>query len=257
MAGGLRVRGLHDAARGKRGGGRRAPTRTTRHGRQRAERLGERGRRDGLPTSTASDGPCHNTIHCLRGGNRRFSGTTRAGARADWAGWYTPRFSSAFSFGFVRSTLRGPPSGARLAQKFHNGLCWDVLFCILLSALWEYIVKASYGMTQECTLGMSGRLLAFAAIALSAYTRHRMARDDEPARRWSPSCGSASTIVQIGPPDSHPGMPWVRIPDGRIVSVPIPARSCPARSCPHWRYRRRRRPSTAGPFRSRRRPAGA
>ena len=69
-----------------------------------------------------------------------------------------------------------------------------------------------------------------AALALAAYTRHRMALENDEDTPNTPALEMFSVvplqqqIVQIQvPPNSSPGMPvQVRIPDGRIVSVPIP-----------------------------------
>ena len=184
-----------------------------------------------------NDGPCHNTIHCIceEGLEELVRYDEGQCPEPDWAGWYTLAFLLGFFFWLCAIYgCAGLPQMCSTHKNFANGACLViVLFCILLSALWEYIVEASYGMNAGVhTSGMVGAAVGFlAAIALAAYTRHRMALDaDEyapntPALEMVPVVPTQQQIVQIQvPPNACPGMPvQVRIPDGRIVSVPIPA----------------------------------
>ena len=184
-----------------------------------------------------NDGPCHNTIHCIceEGLEELVRYDEGQCPEPDWAGWYTLAFLLGFFFWLCAIYgCAGLPQMCSTHKDFANGLCLGiVLFCILLSALWEYIVKASYGMNAGVhTSGMVGAAVGFlAAIALAAYTRHRMALDNDeyspntPALEMVPVVPTQQQIVQIQvPPNACPGMPvQVRIPDGRIVSVPIPA----------------------------------
>ena len=108
----------------------------------------------------------------------------------------------------------------------------------------------------------SGRLLAFSRRSRSRRTRaigwlstttnmHQTRR----RWRWFSSCLRSNRSCRSKFRQTHPGMPvQVRIPDGRIVSVPIPEGTdagqtiSVAVTAPG-----RRLPSAAGPFRSRRR----
>ena len=183
-----------------------------------------------------NDGPCHNTIHCIceEGLEELVRYDEGQCPEPDWAGWYTLAFLLGFFFWLCAIYgCAGLPQMCSTHKNFANGLCLGIVFfCILLSALWEYIVKASYGMNAGVhTFGMVGAGIGFlAAIALAVYTRHRMALDADEYAPNTPALEMVSVvptqqqIVQIQvPPHSYPGMPvQVRIPDGRIVHVSIP-----------------------------------
>ena len=147
-----------------------------------------------------NDGPCHNTIHCIceEGIEDLVRYDEGQCPEPDWAGWYTLAFLLGFFFWLCAIYGRaGLPQMCSTHKNFANGLCLGiVLFCILLSALWEYIVKASYGMNAGVhTSGMVGRLLAFSRRSRSRRTRaigwlstttniHQTRR----RWRWFPSC---------------------------------------------------------------------
>ena len=171
-----------------------------------------------------NDGPCHNTIHCIceEGLEDLVRYDEGQCPEPDWAGWYTLAFLLGFFFWLCAIYgCAGLPQMCSTHKNFANGACLViVLFCILLSALWEYIVEASYGMNAGVhTSGMVGAAVGFlAAIALAAYTRHRMApttiHQTRRRWRWSPSClRSKRSCRSKFRPNSYPGMPvQVRIP---------------------------------------------
>ena len=183
-----------------------------------------------------NDGPCHNTIHCIceEGLEELVRYDEGQCPEPDWAGWYTLAFLLGFFFWLCAIYgCAGLPQMCSKYKAFANGLCFAiVLFCILLTALWTHIVAACYGMNAGIYVSAHiGAAVGFlAALALAAYTRHRMALDNDeyspntPALEMVPVVPTQQQIVQIQvPPNSYPGMPvQVRIPDGRIVSVPIP-----------------------------------
>ena len=97
-----------------------------------------------------NDGPCHNTIHCIceEGLEDLVRYDEGQCPEPDWAGWYTLAFLLGFFFWLCAIYgCAGLPQMCSTHKNFANGLCLGiVLFCILLSALWEYIVEACYGM---------------------------------------------------------------------------------------------------------------
>ena len=102
--------------------------------------------------------------------------------------------------------------------------------------VWEYIVEASYGMNAGVhTSGMVGAAVGFlAALALAAYTRHRMALENDEDTPNTPALEMFSVvplqqqIVQIQvPPNACPGMHVQVRADGRTIDVSIPAGAMP------------------------------
>ena len=191
--------------------------------------------------SGLNDGPCHNTIHCIceEGLEELVRYDEGQCPEPDWAGWYTFAFLLGFFFWLCAIYgCAGVPQMCSTHKAFANGLCFGiVLFCILLTGLWHYIVAACYGMNAGVHVSAHvGAAVGFlAALALAGYTRHRMALEDDEDTPNAPALEMFSVvplqqqIVQIQvPPNSYPGMPvQVRMPDGRIVNVSIPAGAMP------------------------------
>ena len=188
-----------------------------------------------------NDGPCHNTIHCIceEGLEELVRYDEGQCPEPDWAGWYTFAFLLGFFFWLCAIYgCAGVPQMCSTHKAFANGLCFGiVLFCILLTALWHYIVAACYGMNAGIYVSAHvGAAVGFlAAIALAAYTRHRMALENDEHTPNTPALEMFSVvplqqqIVQIQvPPNACPGMHvQVRVPDGRTIDVPIPAGAMP------------------------------
>ena len=191
--------------------------------------------------SGLNDGPCHNTIHCIceEGLEELVRYDEGQCPEPDWAGWYTFAFLLGFFFWLCAIYgCAGLPQMCSKYKAFANGLCFAiVLFCILLTALWTHIVAACYGMNAGIYVSAHiGAAVGFlAALALAAYTRHRMALENDEDTPNTPALEMFSVvplqqqIVQIQvPPNACPGMHvQVRIPDGRIVNVSIPAGAMP------------------------------
>mmetsp|Transcript_21945 Transcript_21945/g.57264 ORF Transcript_21945/g.57264 Transcript_21945/m.57264 type:complete len:370 (-) Transcript_21945:17-1126(-) len=153
--------------------------------------------------SGLNDGPCHNTIHCIceEGLEELVRYDEGQCPEPDWAGWYTFAFLLGFFFWLCAIYgCAGIPQTCSTHKAFANGSCVAiVLFCILLTALWHYIVAACYGMNAGIHVSAHvGAAVGFlAAIALAAYTRRRMALDNDEHTPNTPALEMVSVVPAV------------------------------------------------------------
>ena len=183
-----------------------------------------------------NDGPCHNTIHCIceEGLEDLVRYDEGQCPEPDWAGWYTLAFLLGFFFWLcaIYGCAPGPADvlhaqGLRQRLVLGHRALLHPAHCAL-----EHIVVACYGMNAGIhVLRMVGAAVGFRGgrargVHAPSDGSRRTTNMHQTRRRWRwfPSCLRSNRSCRSKFRRTRPGMPvQVRIPDGRIVNVPIPA----------------------------------